>query len=157
CTGSVQRELGGQLSATAAYVGSQGRNLFLRSVTNQIVAVRSNGARAATVMRQFDLVNADGSVLRPFAEIDYKTSGGHDQYNALQLSLTRRSIRGLTMNAQYTLAKSTGNTAGSNEALTAGNLARKLSGFGYDNGSNNFDGRAAVNHSALNAQPVDLP
>ena len=30
-------------------------------------------------------------VQNPFAEIDYKTSGGHDNYNAMQLSLTRRS------------------------------------------------------------------
>jgi hypothetical protein len=152
-TASVQRELGANLTATAAYVGSQGRNLFLRSVTNQIVSVRTNGAAAGTVIREFDLVNPDGSVLRPFAEIDYKTSGGHDQYNAMQLSLTRRSINGLTMNAQYTLAKSTGNTAGSNEALTAGNLARTLSDFDYDNGYNNFDVRHAFNLSALYTLP----
>jgi hypothetical protein len=134
-------------------VGSQGRNLFLRSVTNQIVSVRSNGAAAATVIREFDIVNADGSVQRPFAEVDYKTSGGHDEYNAMQLSLTRRSTNGLTMNAQYTLAKSTGNTAGSNEALTAGNLARRLSDFDYDNGYNNFDVRHAFNLSALYELP----
>ena len=34
-TASVQQELGGSFAATAAYVGSQGRNLFLRSVANQ--------------------------------------------------------------------------------------------------------------------------
>ena len=39
----------------------------------------------------------------PYAEIDYKTSGGHDSYNAMQLSVTRRSAKGVTMNAQYTL------------------------------------------------------
>src|SRR5262245_18314679 len=152
-TASVQRELGASLAATAAYVGSQGRNLFLRSVTNQIVSVRSNGASAATVIREFDIVNADGSVLKPFAEVDYKTSGGHDQYNAMQLSLTRRSRGGLTTNAQYTLSKSTGNTAGSNEALTAGNLARRIEDFDYDNGYNNFDVRHTFNLSALYALP----
>ena len=31
------------------------------------------------------------SIQRPYAEIDYKTSGGHDSYNAMQLALTRRS------------------------------------------------------------------
>ena len=36
-TGSVQRELGAGFTTTGAYVGSQGRNLFLRSVGNQIV------------------------------------------------------------------------------------------------------------------------
>ena len=152
-TASMQRDLGGALSATAAYVGSQGRDLFLRSVTNQIVSLRSNGASAATVIREFDIVNPDGSVLKPFAEIDYKGSGGHDRYDAMQLSLTRRSRGGLTTNAQYTLSKSTGNTAGSNEALTAGNLARRIADFDYDNGFNNFDVRHTFNLSALYALP----
>jgi hypothetical protein len=149
----VQRELGYGMAATVAYVGSQGRNLFLRSVSNQIVSIRSNGANAATVIREFDIVNADGSVSRPFAEVDYKTSGGHDAYNAMQLSLTRRALRGLTTNLQYTFARSTGNTAGSNEALTAGNIARRLEDFEYDNGYNNFDVRHAFNLSALYALP----
>jgi Carboxypeptidase regulatory-like domain/TonB dependent receptor len=152
-TASIQRELGASVSATAAYVGSQGRNLFLRSVTNQIVSIRSNGAAAATIIREFDIVNPDGSVLKPFAEVDYKTSGGHDQYNAMMLSLTRRSRNGLTTNAQYTLSKSTGNTAGSNEALTAGNIARRIGDFDYDNGFNNFDVRHTFNLSALYALP----
>ena len=71
---SLQQELFYKMVLTAAYVGSQGRNLFLRSVTNQIASVRQNG----TVIREFDIVNADGSILRPYAEIDFKTSGGED-------------------------------------------------------------------------------
>ena len=39
-TASVQREIGGGMAASAAYVGSQGRNLFLRSIANQIVGVQ---------------------------------------------------------------------------------------------------------------------
>ena len=98
-TASVQQELPGNMAATAAYVGSQGRNLFLRSIANRTIGVQSNGANAATQIREFDIVtrNADGTIAtiqRPFAEIDYKTSGGHDSYNAMQLSLTRRSARG---------------------------------------------------------------
>ena len=90
---------------------------------------------------------------KPFAEIDYKTSGGHDSYNAMQLSLTRRSINGVTMNAQYTLGYSTGNTGGSNEALTAAQQRRALDEFDYDNGYNNFDVRHTFNLSALYAIP----
>ena len=60
-------------------------------------------------------------VQNPYAEIDYKTSGGADNYNALQLGLSRRSANGLAVNAQYTLSRSFGNTSGSNEALTAAN------------------------------------
>ncbi len=39
---SVQRELPGHIVVTGAYVGSQGTNLFLRSIANRIVAVRTN-------------------------------------------------------------------------------------------------------------------
>ena len=71
----------------------------------------------------------------------------------MQLSLTRRSARGLTMNAQYTLGYSKGNTGGSNEATTAGNNARALADFDYDDGYNNFDVRHTFNLSVLYTIP----
>jgi hypothetical protein len=135
---------------TVAYVGSQGRNLFLRSVANRITSVRADG----TVIREFDIVRTDGAVQRPFAEVDYKTSGGRDSYNALQLSLGRRFNTGLTLNSQYTFARSFGNTAGSNEARTAANNARSIEEFDYDRGYNNFDVRHSFNLSALYDLPV---
>ncbi len=148
-TASVQQELPGRLAATVAYVGSQGRNLFLRSVANNIVGLsQPDPTKAATVIREFSIVNANGSVLNPFAEIDYKTSGGHDSYNAMQLSLTRRSANGLVMNAQYTLGYSKGNTGGSNEAQTNACNARTVAEFDCDNGYNLFDVRHTFNLSA---------
>jgi carboxypeptidase family protein len=159
-TASIQQDLGAKTAATIAYIGSQGRNLFLRSVANQITQVitNPNPANAAFVIRQFAIVQRDAAgnvtgVQNPFAEIDYKTSGGHDNYNALQLALTRRSASGLILNAQYTLSRSFGNTSGSNEALTAGNLARTPSQFDYDLGYNAFDVRHAFNLSALYSIP----
>jgi hypothetical protein len=141
--------------------------------------VRSNGG--ATQVREFDILTcANGQVLngtataltssticpgstissiqRPFAEIDYKTSGGDDSYNAMQLSLTRRSTHGLTLNGQYTLGKSVGTTGGSNEAATAGNNARAvccdpITSFEYERGYNNFDVRHTFNLSALYTIP----
>jgi Carboxypeptidase regulatory-like domain/TonB dependent receptor len=159
-TGSVQQDLGANLVATAAYVGSQGRNLFLRSIANPIVDVITNPipASAALVIREFSLVSRDGAgnvtgVQNPYAEIDTKTSGGRDTYNALQLGLSRRSVNGLSLNAQYTLARSFGNTSGSNEALTAGNAAQTLAEFDYDLGYNAFDIRHTFNFSALYSLP----
>ena len=161
-TTSIQQELPGQMAATVAYIGSQGRNLFLRSIANRTIGVQSNGASAATQIREFDIVtrNADGTIatiLKPYAEIDYKTSGGHDAYNALQLSLSRRSVSGLSANAQYALGYSKGNTGGSNEATTAGNNARALADFNYDDGFNNFDVRHTFNLSLLYAIPGSGP
>ena len=155
-TFSVQRELPGKMSATAAYVGSQGRNLFLRSVANNIVQVLTNPnpANAALVVREFSIPVRDAngnitSVQNPYAEVDYKTSGGQDNYSALQLSLNKRTSKGLATNVQYTFGRSRGNTAGSNEALTAANNARALSEFDYDIGYNSFDVRHTFNLSAL--------
>ena len=58
------------------------------------------------------------------------------------------------MNAQYTLGYSKGNTGGSNEATTAGNNARALADFEYDNGYNNFDVRHNFNLSLLYCRPA---
>lgn len=171
---SVQQTLPGKMILTAAYVGSEGRNLFLRSIANRIlpgqtviadgttlpasfgVINRTNGAGqvvAVNTVREFSIVSGTSSVQNPFAEIDDKTSGGHDTYRALQMSLARRFSTGLTLNSQYTFSRSFGNTSGSNEARTAANNARALNEFDYDNGYNNFDVRHTFNLSAL----YDLP
>ena len=177
-TASVQQELPYKVAFTAAFVGSQGRNLFLRSVANRILPGQTvitdgttlpntfgvvnrtltTGPFAGQVgfvqtIREFSIVSGSSSVQNPYAEIDYKTSGGHDSYKALQLSLTRRFNTGVTLNSQYTFASSTGNTTGSNEARTAANNARAISDFNYDSGSNNFDVRHTFNFSAV----YDLP
>jgi hypothetical protein len=170
-SGSVQQELFYNLVFTAAYVGSQGRNLFLRSVANQLLPNQTtiiNGQNipqgvgvvnrtdpatgrvvGVTQVRQFDVVSGT-SVLKPFAEVDYKTSGGRDSYNALQMTLTRRYNTGLTLNAQYTFGRSFGNTAGSNEARTSAELDNFAADFGY----NNFDVRHTFNLSALYELPI---
>ncbi len=167
---SWQQELPYNIVSTVAYVGSKGSNLFLRSVANRIlpgqttimdgttlptgvgVINRTNAVGqviGVNTVRQFD--NLSGTTqLRPFAEVDYKTSGGNDRYDALQTSLSRRFSNGLTMNAQYTYGYSRGNTAGSNEARTSG----ALDDFEYDRGRNNFDVRHTFNISALYELPI---
>src|SRR5262249_1519001 len=73
-----QQELPGKFVTTVAYVGSQGRNLFLRTITNRIVSVEPS---TGFVLRQFDISQGPGvRPQTPFAEIDMKTSGGHDSY-----------------------------------------------------------------------------
>ena len=159
-TVSVQQELPMKLGLTVAYVGSQGRNLFLRSVANNITSVLTNvnPANNAIIIREFSIVTpgaagTNPTVQNPFAEVDYKRSGGHDSYNALQATLARRFNSGVTLNAQYTFGKSYGNTAGSNEASTVANNARTTAEFDYDNGYNNFDVRHTFNVSAIYALP----
>lgn len=183
-TVSVQQELPYKLVGTIAYVGSQGRNLFLRGLSNTLrpgqttildgaplpngfgVINRTNAAGqviGVTSVRQFDILSGT-TVQRPFAEIDTKTSGGTDSYNALQLQLARRLSSGLTMNAQYTFSRSFGNTSGSNEARTAsepvggsgppGSIGGDINNYEADRGYNTFDVRHTFNMSAVYTLPV---
>jgi hypothetical protein len=170
-TFSIQQELFHDTVLTAAYVGSQGRNLFLRSIANKILpgqtTVLSNVASlpagvgvvnladpvtgritAVRTVREFSIISGN-NVQNPFAEVDYKTSGGEDSYNALQMTLARRITTGLTLNSQYTFSRSFGNTAGSNEARTAAIPDNFDADFGY----NNFDVRHTFNISALYQLP----
>ena len=82
--------------------------------------------------------------------MDYKTSGGRDEYNALQILINRRFTKGLTLNAQYQFGKSYGNTQGSNEANTAQNPYS----FAEEFGNNTFDVRHSLNLTALYELPM---
>lgn len=140
-TASIQQQLPGQMQFMVGYVGSTGRNLFLRSITNLITSVTTNPTTGAgTAVRQFG---------GRFAEIDYKTSGGTDMYNSLQSSLQRRFARGLSLGAQYTWAKELGTSSGSNEATTAQNPYD----LGTEYGRGTFDIRHSLNATVL----YDLP
>jgi hypothetical protein len=65
-TGSYQQEWGYKLVSTIGYVGSKGRNLFLRSVANQILPGSTtilNGANIPTGFGVVNRTNATGQVV----------------------------------------------------------------------------------------------
>jgi len=111
-------------------------------------------------VRQFSIINGT-SVQNPFAEIDTKSSGGTDSFNSFQLTLTRRLSNGLTLNSQYSLARSFGITSGSNESRTAAQpaggtpkpVSNDTNNYAADLGYNTFDIRHTFNVSAV----YDLP
>ena len=187
----MQQDLFYKLVGTVAYVGSQGRNLFLRGLSNTLRAGNAtilDGAAlptnagvinridatgrviGVTSVRVFDIINNAGAcglaasavpICRPFAEIDTKTSGGSDSYNALQVTLARRFSSGLTLNAQYAFSRSFGNTSGSNEARTAAEpfggtngSSKDTNNYAADEGFNNFDVRQTFNLSAVYDLPI---
>lgn len=136
-TVSIQQQLPANFQFMVGYVGSMGRNLFLRSITNLITSVTTNPATGAgTAIRQFG---------GRFAEVDYKTSGGTDTYHALQSSLQRRFATGLSMGLQYTWAKELGTSSGSNEATTA----QSPYDFRTEYGRGTFDIRHTMNATVL--------
>jgi hypothetical protein len=115
---SVSRELPGEVTLTVGYTGSQGKDMFLRGVANTLDFV--------TRTRQAPAIG----------QVDYKTSGcvdglvingnpisgcGYAEYNALQISATRRFRSGFTGGIQYQYSSNKGTTQGSNEAGTASN------------------------------------
>ncbi len=140
-TASIQQVLPFDTVLTAAYVGSQGRNLFLRSWTNVMTGV------------DMDPVTGRGIPIleygNRFAQMDYKTSGGTDHYDSLQVTVNRRFKQGLTVGTQWTWAHSIGNTGGSNEAQTQQNPYD----FSLDRGNNAFDVRHSYNATALYELP----
>jgi hypothetical protein len=141
-TFSIQQQLPGGSVLTAAYVGSQGRNLFLRSWTNRTLGVTMNADGTAKRITEFDSRFSDSG-------IDYKTSGGTDHYDSLQTSIQHRFSRGLTVGGQWTYGHSMGNTGGSNEAQTTVDPTN----FNLDRGNNLFDIRHSANFNALYELP----
>jgi len=141
-TASLQQKLPFDTVMTLAYVGSQGRNLFLRAWTNVLVDVRMNPATGAgsAVLQWGD----------KFGQMDYKTSGGTDHYDSLQMTLNRRFQQGLALGTQWTWGHTLGNTGGSNEAQTTVNPFN----FNQDRGNNAFDVRHSFNATALYELPV---
>src|SRR5499427_4700201 len=95
---SIQQDLPDGSVLTAAYVGSQGRNLFQRTISNRITGVTMDpGNGNAIIQRQFG---------NRFAEVDVKTSGGSAFFNGLNLNWNRRFSRGVTASASYTWSHS---------------------------------------------------
>jgi hypothetical protein len=146
---SVQQELPTNAVLTVAYVGSQGRNLFVRGITNRITGVVMNPVTGAgSAVREFSVVNGT-TVTNRFAEIDTKTSGGNDNFNALQILLNRRFSHGLTLGSQYQWSHSIGNSNGSKDARTSSNNFS----FTSEHGDNISDVRQSLNFSALYELP----
>jgi hypothetical protein len=132
---NVQRNLGLGTVVSVAYVGNRARNLPL----NQDINVVPPAAR-------FDPANIDRTNNRPlpdaflrpmigYAGISINQSTGESDYNALQLSFTRRYSGGLAFGAAYTLSR-TRDMSGTVP------LYRDATQYLYDSAS--FDQRHAV-------------
>lgn len=146
---SVEQQLPGNAVLTVAYVGSQGRNLFQRSITNRVTGVIMNPTTGAgIVVRESSVVNGT-TVTNRFAEIDTKTSDGNDHYNGLQVLLNRRFSRGLTLGAQYMWSHTIGNTDGSKDSRSSSNNYS----FSSEYGDNISDVRQSFNLSMLYELP----
>jgi hypothetical protein len=147
---SIQRSLTPSLVLTAAYVGSNGkqlagagrgswsnqidpRYLVLGNLLNQD-ANPANVAAAAAIVPGIKLpfptfVGNIAQMLRPFPQYggiaDPYGNVGQTNYHALQTSLQQRLSQGLTFNVNYTFSKSLGNIFGIRSAYL-GNLDKSI-------------------------------
>jgi hypothetical protein len=138
---SIQRSLTNSLVVTAAYVGSNGKQLrgggrgiysnqmdpkylVLGNLLTQ-TANPTNVAAAAAIMPGIKLPfsNFSGTIaqmLRPFPQYNSVTdvygNVGQSNYNALQLSVQQRLSQGLTFNVNYTYSKALGTINGNRSA-----------------------------------------
>ena len=146
---SVEQQLPGNTALTVGYVGSQGRNLFVRGITNRITGVIMNPTTGVgSPVREFSVVNGT-TVTNRFAEIDTKTSGGYDGFNGLQVLVSKRFSRGLTFGSQYMWSHSIGDSNGSKDARTSSNNFS----FTSERGDNISDVRQALNVNLLYQVP----
>ena len=134
---SVQRSLTSSLVVTAAYVGSNGKQLarrrprqLVKSDGSQISGLGESAQRNATpanvapaqaivpgVRLPFPTFSGQSlRCLRPFPQYnsvaDPYGNVGQSNYNALQLSLQQRLSNGLTFNLNYTFSKALGTING---------------------------------------------
>lgn len=116
---SVQRELPGAINLSLGYTGSKGRDMFLRGVGNVLDPVTR--IRPTSSYGQIDFKTA-GCVDDVALAGIYQIKGcGRADYDALQVSATRRFRGGLTGGFQYQYSRNRGTTQGSNEAATSQN------------------------------------
>jgi hypothetical protein len=96
---SIQRQFGGGMMAEAAYVGNHGTNLSFPADTNQV---------PANLLLQSVANPSNAQNLRPFPQFSSFNGNGYNaisNYDALQLSLTKRFSHGLQFNVNYTWSK----------------------------------------------------
>jgi hypothetical protein len=138
---SVQRSLTRSLVVTAAYVGSNGKQLrgggrgiysnqldpkYLvlgNLLTQNATAANVTAAQAIVPGVKLPFATFSGTIaqmLRPFPQYngvsDIYGDVGQSNYNALQLSVEQRLSRGLTFNLNYTYSKALGTINGNRSA-----------------------------------------
>src|SRR5882757_6585733 len=136
----------------ATYVGMLGRHIAQIYNDQNLPPLISNSALNAIAAQEGLSAGNAYNTLRPFykqlpnvTKIGGYNSGGSSNYNALQLSLNRRTSVGLTINANYTLAHGLDNVLNlSNEINDGyGTIPSQISSVDYGNSDVDIRNRLA--------------
>jgi hypothetical protein len=129
----IQQQLPGEFVGQIGYVGGQGHNLFDKYTVNLINPL--TGLRPLTNFSSFGL----------------KANDGNDNFNALQVSLQRRFVRGLLFQAHYMWAHAIADSSiGSGESVSFQNMACRA----CDRSSSSIDVRHNVTINGIYELPV---
>ncbi len=137
----------------ATYVGMLGRHIAQIYNDQNLPPLISNSALNAYAATLGTTPGVAYNTLRPYykelpniTQIGGYNSRGSSNYNALQLSLNRRTSAGLTVNANYTLAHGLDNVLNlSNEINDGyGTIPSQISSVDYGNSDVDIRNRAAV-------------
>ena len=149
---AVEKSFGANV-LEVAYVGDLGRHLAQITNDQNAPALISNSALAnlanqnhVSTSTQFNLLRPYQATLPGVQQIGQFTSTGASNYQGLQVSLTRRTTKGLTLGANYTLAHSLDNVlAYSNEVNDGyGVVPSQISSIEYGNSDLDLRNRLAV-------------
>lgn len=100
---SIQQQIPWSTVVSAAYVGSKGTHLVLNVEQDPAIFIPGNGPNGQPLSTT---ANINQRRINPnFSTINEAYTGGNSNFNSLQLALTRRFVRGITINANYTWSK----------------------------------------------------
>ena len=136
---SFQSELPGALVGEISYLGTKGTRLDIQEIPNQ-----APPGSVLTAEQRLSIGNATNFI--------YDTPVGNSIYHALQTRLTRRFHRNLSLNAQYTFAKSIDN---SSTLGGAGNtVAQNFFDLAAERGLSSFDRRHVFTATSVIQSPA---
>jgi hypothetical protein len=138
---NVERQIGSSLGVMVGYFGSKGDRMRLSRNLNQLV----NGVKPFPTLSATSPI-LPGGALGNITEI---TDQGISHYNALWITANERPMRGLQLNASYTLSKSTDY----NSLNSQGIVIQDSTNPAGDLGPSDFDARHRFVISAI----YDLP
>jgi hypothetical protein len=143
-----ERQLREELSVSADYVYSRGRDLLMSRLLNP--QVRSNPTVAASTLTRVsspELVAAVAELaakypgFAPFTTaVNQNLNAGELDYNALMLQLKKRFSNNYSAQVSYTLAKARGNTSGDGAPASGFQIGQDLN-LDLNEGPTNFDNR----------------
>ncbi len=146
---TIERDLGNGQALEVGYVGAKGTHLQRRYNLNQPI----RNPELATE-------SANGTLVFPrpiqeFNNLQYTSFGSNSTYHALQVSLRRRSRRGLFYRVNYTFGKSIDDASSAlDNSGTGGAGALDTFNLKLDRGRSNFDQRHSVTLATRYQVPI---